>query len=125
MGRRPTAGSSRNPETLTDEQIADVVRPLAALPLWAELLGSAGSAGSAGFVESGPGRWLSPEGRKAELVGDDHLRVALALTKALLGVEFVVDFALAVLHEAVLVEGYELNADRAGKLLALAQTVKL
>jgi len=41
-----------------------------------------------------------------------------------LTVEFVVDFALAVLHEAV-VDGYELNADRAGKLLALAQTVEL
>jgi len=91
---------------LTDEQIADVVRPLAALPLWAELLGSAG------FVESGPDRWLSPEGRKAELVADDHLRVALALTKALLGVEFVVDLSLALVHEA-------------GKLLALAQTVEL
>ena len=43
---------------------------------------------------------------------------------AFLGVEFVVDFALAVLHEAV-VDGYELNADRAGTLLALAQTVGL
>ena len=105
---------------MTDEQIADVVRPLAALPLWAELLGSAG------FVESGPDRWLSPEGRKAELVGDDHLRVALALTKALLGVEFVVDIALAVVHEAVQDEGYQLTADhQAGKLLALAQTVEL
>ncbi len=104
---------------MTDEQIADVVRPLAALPLWAELLGSAG------FVESGPDRWLSPEGRKAESVGDDHLRVALALTKALLGVEFAVEFALAILNEAVLVEGFELNAEQAGKLLALAQTVEL
>jgi len=44
---------------------------------------------------------------------------------ALAGVEFVVDFALAILNEAVLVEGYELNAERAGKLLALAQTVEL
>ena len=44
---------------------------------------------------------------------------------ALAGVEFVVEFALAILHEAVLVEGYELNAERAGKLLALAQTVEL
>jgi len=41
-----------------------------------------------------------------------------------LTVEFVVEFALAVLHEAV-VEGFELNAERAGKLLALAQTVEL
>jgi len=44
---------------------------------------------------------------------------------ARLGVEFAVDFALAILNEAVLVEGYELNAERAGKLLALAQTVEL
>jgi len=36
-----------------------------------------------------------------------------------------VEFALAILHEAVLVEGYELNAEEAGKLLALAQTVDL
>jgi len=77
MGRRPTAGSSSwNPNTLTDEQIADVLLPLAALPPWAEVLGSAG------FVESGPDRWLSPEGRTAELVADDHLGVALALTKS-------------------------------------------
>ncbi len=41
-----------------------------------------------------------------------------------LTVEFLVEFALAVLHEAV-VEGFELNAERAGKLLALAQTVEL
>ncbi len=44
---------------------------------------------------------------------------------ALLGVEFVVDIALAVVHEAVLVEGYQLTAEQAGKLLALAQTVEL
>ncbi len=44
---------------------------------------------------------------------------------ALLGVEFAVEFALAVLTEAVLVEGFELNAERAGQLLALAQTVEL
>ncbi len=44
---------------------------------------------------------------------------------ALLGVEFAVDFALAILNEAVLVESYELNAEQAGKLLALAQTVEL
>jgi len=91
---------------LTDEQIADVVRPLAALPLWAELLGSAG------FVESGPDRWLSPEGRKAELVADDHLRVALALTKALLGGVRRGPLPCGLVHEA-------------GKLLALAQTVEL
>ncbi len=44
---------------------------------------------------------------------------------ALSGVEFAVEFALAILNEAVLVEGYELNAERAGNLLALAQTVEL
>ncbi len=44
---------------------------------------------------------------------------------ALTGVEFVVDIALALVHEAVLVEGYQLTADQAGKLLALAQTVEL
>jgi len=61
---------------LTEEQIADVLLPLAAVSPWAEVLGSAG------FVESGPDRWLSPEGRKAELVADDQLGVALALTKS-------------------------------------------
>ena len=44
---------------------------------------------------------------------------------ALAGVEFAVEFALAILNEAVLVEGYELTAEQAGKLLALAQTVEL
>ncbi len=44
---------------------------------------------------------------------------------ALAGMEFAVDFALAILTEAVLVEGFELNAERAGQLLALAQTVEL
>ncbi len=44
---------------------------------------------------------------------------------ALLGVEFVVEFALAILNEAVQDEGYELTAEQAGKLLALAQTVEL
>ncbi len=44
---------------------------------------------------------------------------------ALLGVEFVVDIAIAVVHEAVQVEGYELNAEQAGKLVALAQTAGL
>ena len=50
---------------------------------------------------------------------------AMAPKDMALTVEFVVDIALAFLHEAVLVDGYELNADRAGKLLALAQTVEL
>jgi len=44
---------------------------------------------------------------------------------ARLGVEFAVEFALVILNEAVLVEGYELNAEEASKLLALAQTVEL
>ncbi len=44
---------------------------------------------------------------------------------ALAGMEFAVDFALAILTEAVLVEGFELNAERAGQVLALAQTVEL
>jgi len=44
---------------------------------------------------------------------------------ALLGVEFVVDIAIAVVHEAVQDEGYQLTAEQAGKLLALAQTVEL
>jgi hypothetical protein len=44
---------------------------------------------------------------------------------ALLGVEFAVDFALAVLHEAVQDEDYQFTAEQAGKLLALAQTVEL
>jgi len=44
---------------------------------------------------------------------------------ALLGVEFVVDLALAVVHEAVHDEDYQLTAEQAGKLLALAQTVQL
>ncbi len=42
-----------------------------------------------------------------------------------LTVEFVVDIALAVVHEAVHDEDYQLNAAQAGKLLALAQTVEL
>jgi len=46
---------------------------------------------------------------------------------ALAGLERVLEtaIALATLNEAVLVEGYELNAERAGKVLALAQTVEL
>jgi len=44
---------------------------------------------------------------------------------ALTGVEFVVDFALAVVQEAVQDEDYQLTAEQAGKLLALAQTVEL
>jgi len=46
---------------------------------------------------------------------------------ALAGLERVLEtaVALATLNEAVLVEGYELNAERAGKVLALAQTVEL
>jgi len=43
----------------------------------------------------------------------------------LAGVELVVDIALAVVHEAVLDENYQLTAEQAGKLLALAQTVEL
>jgi len=42
----------------------------------------------------------------------------------LLGVEFVVDIALAAVHEAVLGKNYRLTAEQAGTLLALAQTVK-
>jgi len=44
---------------------------------------------------------------------------------ALSGVEFAVEFALALVHEAVLDEGYQLTAEQAGKMLALAQTVEL
>ncbi len=44
---------------------------------------------------------------------------------ALAGVEFAVEFALAILHEAVQDESYQFTAERAGKLLALAQTVEL
>ena len=44
---------------------------------------------------------------------------------ALSGAEFVVDIALAVLHEAVQDEDYQFTAEQAGKLLALAQTVEL
>ncbi len=44
---------------------------------------------------------------------------------ALTGVEFAVEFALAILNEAVQDEGYELTAEQAGTLLALAQTVEL
>ena len=44
---------------------------------------------------------------------------------ALLGVEFVVDFALALVREAVQDEFYQFTAEQAGKLLALAQTVEL
>lgn len=44
---------------------------------------------------------------------------------ALLGVEFAVDFALAILHEAVQDGLYQFTAEQAGKLLALAQTVEL
>ncbi len=47
--------------------------------------------------------------------------------RALAGLERVLEtaVALATLNEAVLVEGYELSAERAGKVLALAQTVEL
>jgi hypothetical protein len=44
---------------------------------------------------------------------------------ALSGAELVVDFALALVHEAVLDEGYQLTVEQAGQLLALAQTVEL
>ncbi len=44
---------------------------------------------------------------------------------ALTGVEFVVDIALALVHEAVHDEGYQPTAEQAGKLLALAQTLEL
>jgi len=41
------------------------------------------------------------------------------------GVEVVVDIALAVVHEVVLVQGYQRTAEQVGTLLALAQTVGL
>lgn len=41
------------------------------------------------------------------------------------GVEVVVDIALAVVHEALQVEGYQLTAEQAGTLLALARTLEL
>jgi len=44
---------------------------------------------------------------------------------ALLGVEFVVEFALAILTEAVQDGLHQFTAEQAGKLLALAQTVEL
>jgi len=40
-------------------------------------------------------------------------------------VEFVVDISLALVHEAVHDEDYQLTAEQAGTLLALAQTVEL
>lgn len=74
--KRPRATSSSwNPDGLTDNQISDLLRPLGAHRPWTQILGSAG------FVESGPDRWLSPEGRIGELVADDTDGVALVMTQ--------------------------------------------
>ena len=74
MGRRPTAGSSRNPETLTDEQIADVVRPLAALPLWplpATVVSTSRTDGVSGIglFQVPPGRLWTPSVRARQRDG--------------------------------------------------------